>query len=301
MRRPDAAARTLRAPAAGGSIIELLHAGCARLERAGVPDGRRDAEWLLAAALGTSPAALHLDGAVPVPSDARGRFEQWCARRSRREPLQHILGTQPFRSIEVRVDRQVLIPRPETERVVDLCLQVYDAGPIADVGTGSGAIAIALATERPAATVMATDVSAPALALAAESARRAGAGNVSFAAGDLLDPLGAMLATLRLVVCNPPYVRTADIERLEPEVRDWEPLIALDGGADGLAFYRRLAPATARGLCPGAWVVVEIGARQREDVEAVFAATAAFDAPTSIADYRGIERGLAFRRGRACG
>jgi release factor glutamine methyltransferase len=298
---PPDAAQTPRAPAAGGSVLELLRAAGACLERAGVPDGRRDAAWLLAAALRTSPARLHLDGAAPVPVDTRTRFEEWCARRCRREPLQYLLGTQPFRSIEVTVDRRVLIPRPETERVVDLCLQVHEGGPIADVGTGSGALALALAAERPAASVVGTDVSAAALELAAASARRAGAGNVAFRAGDLLDPLGALLPTLRLVVCNPPYVRTADIATLEPEVRDWEPRIALDGGPDGLAFYRRLAPATAGGLRPGAWVVVEIGAGQRADVEAVFAATAAFETPVCIADHRGIARGLAFRRGTTHG
>lgn len=297
MRLPDDE-RTAPVPATLGSIIELLRAASTRLGLAGVPDGTRDAEWLLAAVLGTSPALLHLDGAAPVRAEARERFEEWCGRRSRREPLQYILGTQAFRSAEVHVDRRVLIPRPETERVVDLCLQVHEGGPIADVGTGSGAIAIALAAERPGETVVATDVSAPALALAMENARRAGAGNVSFAGGDLLDPLGPMLGVVSLVVCNPPYVRTSDIEDLEPEVRDWEPRVALDGGPEGLSFYRRLAPAAARGLRPGAWLVVEIGAGQRQDVAASFAATAEFDAAVCIADYCGIDRGLAFRRRR---
>jgi release factor glutamine methyltransferase len=288
-------------PATSESILGLLQAGSARLERAGVPGGGRDAEWLLAAALGTSPAQLHLDATAPVPVGTAECFERWCERRCRREPLQYILGSQPFRSIEVRVDRRVLIPRPETERVVDLCLEVYDGGPIADLGTGSGAIAIALAIERPGEVVVATDVSAPALALAAENARRTGAGNVSFAAGDLFDPLAAMLERLRLVVCNPPYVRTADIDTLEPEVRDWEPRIALDGGPDGLGFYRRFAAASARALSPGAWVVVEIGAGQREAVEASFAAMRAFDRARRLSDYRDIERGLAFRRTPAHG
>ena len=304
MRLPDArgVARSLTgstaaAPAVSAcSIIELLRAGSTRCERAGVPDARRDAAWLLAAVLGTSPARLHLDGAAPVGAEARDRFEAWCERRCRREPLQYILGTQAFRSAEVRVDPRVLIPRPETERVVDLCLQVHEGGPIADVGTGSGAIAIALAAERPEEAVVATDVSAPALALAAENARRAGAANISFGAGDLLAPLGPMLETLRLVVCNPPYVRTGDLETLEPEVRDWEPRLALDGGPDGLSFYRRLAPEAARGLRQGAWLVLEIGAGQRRDVEALFAATAAFDSVAGVADYRGIDRGVAFRR-----
>jgi release factor glutamine methyltransferase len=233
-----------------------------------------------------------------VPAAARSLFDEWCARRCAREPLQYILGVQPFRTGEVRVDPRVLIPRAETEQLVDLCLDVHAGGLLIDVGTGSGAIAIALALERPGERIVATDVSRDALALAGDNATRAGAAGVSFVCGDLFDPLGPVLAAAGLVVCNPPYVSTPAFETLEPEVREWEPRIALDGGPDGLSFYRRLAPAAER-LRPGAWLVVEIGAGQRAAVEGLFAATDGFDAVVCMPDLRGIDRGLAFRRRRA--
>lgn len=278
-------------------VTELLRTGVARLRAAGVPDADRDAEWLLGEALGINRSQLHLDGAACVPVAVRRRFGEWCARRAHREPLQYILGTQPFWSCDLRVNRHVLIPRPETERVVELCLSLHQGGPIADIGTGSGAIAIAMAIARPGEAVMATDASPSALSVARRNARAAGISNVSFVCGDLLEPLLPTVATCTLVVCNPPYIATEELQRLAPEVRDWEPRVALDGGPDGLEFYRRLAPAAASAMQPGAWMVMEIGADQRAAVETFFAGTAAFDKSVVNRDYRGIDRVLGFRRG----
>jgi release factor glutamine methyltransferase len=307
---PLAAAAVLRrsaraagdAVAGGGAVrvAQVLRTGAATLRAGGVPDAERDAEWLLGAALGLGRAALHLAAGERVAPAARRRFAAWCARRARREPLQYVLGRQPFRGVDVRVDRRVLIPRPETERLVEHCLALAAPGIAVDLGTGSGAIAIALAVERPQAAVWATDVSAAALAVARDNARRAGAA-VRLVRGDLLAPVADRLGEVGLVVCNPPYVTTAELETLAPEVRDWEPRLALDGGPDGLAVYRRLAR-EACGLRPGAWIVVELGAGQRGAVERLFAATGAFGAPAIIHDYAGIERGLALRRrGTAAG
>ena len=277
-------------------VADLLRSGTASLGAAGVPDPERDAEWFLGAALGLDRGRLHL-AAGDVVSVAELRcFESWCARRRRREPLQYILGSQPFRTCSLQVDSRVLIPRPETERVVDLCLSVHRSGPMVDLGTGSGAIAISLGLERPGEDVFATDISAPALSLAEENARRAGASRVFFMQGDLFEPLGARASDCSLVVCNPPYVATGELGTLAPEVRDWEPRVALDGGPDGLDFYRRLAPAAARAMSLGAWIVVEIGAGQRPGVEALFAATLAFAESVAIRDLSGIDRGLGFRR-----
>jgi release factor glutamine methyltransferase len=264
-----------------------------------VPGARRDAEWLLAAILGVGRAELHLDARDPVTGEVADRFLAWCRRRATREPLQYILGSQLFRSLDLAVDRRVLIPRPETERIVDLCLSVYEGGTIVDVGTGSGAIALALALERRGERVVATDVSPAALEVATENARAVGARAVAFACGDLLRGLGGVLAGCSLVVCNPPYVASAAIDGLEPEVRDWEPRLALDGGPDGLDVFRRLAPEAALALKPGTWVVVEMGAGQQAAIEQAFAATRAFERPIVMPDYAGIARGLAFRRGGA--
>jgi release factor glutamine methyltransferase len=277
-------------------VADLLRSGADSLRSAGVPDPELDAEWLLGAALGLDRGRLQL-AAREVISPARQLcFDSWCERRRRREPLQYILESQPFRDCSLRVDRRVLIPRPETERVVDLCLSVHRGGPIADIGTGSGAIAIALALERRDEKVCGTDISAPALSLARENARSAGVSRVSFVQGDLFEPLGAKASECSLVVCNPPYVRTDELETLAPEVRDWEPRIALDGGLDGLDFYRRLAPAAAGAMGRDAWIVVELGAGQRAAVEALFAATRAFAELVTIRDHSGIERGLGLRR-----
>jgi release factor glutamine methyltransferase len=277
------------------SIGQLRRQAARRLAAAGVPDAACDADWLLAAALGTERGRLQMDAAVAVPAPMATRFEDWLARRCRREPLQYILGSQPFRDLDLIVDRRTLIPRPETERVVDLCLETHAGGPIIDVGTGSGAIAIALAVERPGARVVATDVSLSALALARENAARAGV-RVGFVCGDLLDPVAPLVRRSGLVVCNPPYVARGDFATLAPEVRDWEPRGALDGGLDGLDYYRRLGPTAARLLGPGAWIVLEIGAGQRAPIEDLFGATGAFDAVVCVRDHAEIERGLGFRR-----
>ncbi len=273
----------------------LLRWGAARLAAAGVPAAARDAGWLLAALLGTSRGRLHLDAAAPVDATVRHRFERWVERRSRREPVQYIVGSQPFRSVDLAVDRRVLIPRPETEQVVDLCLTLHRGGPVLDVGTGSGAMAIAIGVERAGTEVVATDISMSALALARMNAVRAGAA-VSFVCGDLLEPVAPLLGRCDLVVCNPPYVASGDVEGLEPEVRDWEPRAALDGGADGLAYYRRLAVTAARRIRPGAWVVLEVGMRQRAPVEACFVDTGGFDPALVKRDHAGIERVLGLRR-----
>lgn len=280
-------------------VAELLRAGAAQLQAAGVADPHREVDWLLGDALGVGRGQLHLDSAAAVVLPAQHRFRDWCARRAQREPLQYILGTQPFWTCQLRVDPRVLIPRQETERIVEFCLTLHRGGAIADIGTGSGAIAIALALERPGERVIATDVSAQALQVARENAHANGVQRISWVCGDLLEPLSLSLGACALIVCNPPYVATGELQRLAPEVRDWEPRVALDGGADGLDYYRRMAPSAARAMRPGAWIVVEIGAGQRAAVESLFAGTRAFDAAVPMRDYGGIERGIGFRRGHS--
>lgn len=280
-------------------VKDVLREGAGVLTAAGVPEPERDAEWLLGAALGLRRGRLPLAARDPVATARRLCFESWCARRARREPLQYVLGTQPFRSCTLRVDERVLIPRPETERVVEFALGFHDGhGAIADVGTGSGAIAVSLALERPRVAVYATDISPEALALARENAARAGVTNLHFSEGDLLSALGSRAGECSLVVCNPPYVATGDFEALEPEVRDWEPRTALDGGPDGLAFYRRLSVEAAARMAPDAWIVLELGADQRGPVEDAFASTGAFARPRIALDYSGIERAVAFKKTR---
>jgi release factor glutamine methyltransferase len=207
---------------------EVLVEAAAELERAGVPSPRVDAEWLLADALGVTRTALYADGAAPLPEDAEQRFRAALARRARREPLAHILGEWGFRRLALRVDSRALIPRPETEVLVERCLALLGGIPeprVLDIGAGSGAIALAIADEHPGARVVATEASPGALALAEENRRRVvGGERVELVEGDLF---GGVTGPFDLVVSNPPYVDPAVLPSLEPEVRLYEPREAL--------------------------------------------------------------------------
>jgi len=229
------------------TLKEWLRKGEAHLLAGPHPErARRDAETLLLATIRRERAALlarwseKLDG-----EEARGYLEL-IERRLSGEPIQYILGEQEFYGLRFRVTRDVLIPRPETEHLVEKAIALaarYAAPRIVDVGTGSGAIAVTLAHELPRATVTAIDLSAPALAIAQENARRNEV-DVRFLRGDLLAPVAE--AGFDIVVSNPPYVASGDRTTLAVEVREYEPALALFAGDDGLDVYRRLIPAAFR-------------------------------------------------------
>jgi release factor glutamine methyltransferase len=229
------------------------------LSAAGCETPRLDAEVLLAAAMGVDRAVLIADpGRGLEPAQARA-FQDFARRRTQREPVAYILGRKGFRRIELEVDPRVLIPRPETEHVVEAALGLPSGARVVDVGTGSGAIALALADERPDLRIVATDSSADALAVARANAARLGV-EVEFLQGDLLDPV---TGEIDAVVSNPPYVRVG--EGLPPEITRYEPAEALYAGPDGLDVYRRLAPA-----CAGVpFVAFEIAGWQAEAVGAL--------------------------------
>jgi release factor glutamine methyltransferase len=236
------------------------------LDRHGVPTPSVDAEWLLADVLGLSRSALQLERRRRLTAEEQARFDALVERRAGREPLAYVLGEWGFRNLTVKVDPRALIPRPETEIVVERCLALLDgtARPqVLDVGAGSGAIALAIAEEHPGAVVTAFEVSPGALALARENFDRAGVnGRVRLLAGDLVEGFGDH--RYDLVVSNPPYVTPAEIATLEPEVREWEPRLALVGVGKTEAVARN-----ARGaLRAGGHLVLEIAAgRGRESIE----------------------------------
>jgi release factor glutamine methyltransferase len=207
---------------------EVLVEGAAELERAGVPSPRVDAEWLLADALGVTRTALYADGTTSLSEDAQRKFRAALERRVRREPLAYILGEWGFRRLTLRVDSRALIPRPETEVLVERCLALLTgiAEPrVLDIGAGSGAIALAIADEHSGALVVATDASPGALALAEENRERIAAGErVELVEGDLF---GDVKGPFDLVVSNPPYVDPDQFPSLQPEVRLYEPREAL--------------------------------------------------------------------------
>jgi len=224
-----------------GSVREALGGAVDALVAAGVDSPRLDAELLLAEATGWDRARLAAEPEAGVPADAARRFGGMVRRRLRREPVAYILGRKGFRSIELQVDRRVLVPRPETELLVELALELRPRR-VLDMGTGSGAIALAIADEMPGCELVATDTSSAALEVARGNAERLGlSGRVAF--------IEAMLpgdyAEIDLIVANLPYVAESDWGSLEPEVTRWEPREALLAGADGLDVLRAAIPVAA--------------------------------------------------------
>lgn len=279
------------------TIAEALRKASQRLAGAGVGTPGLDADLLLRHVLGWDQARLVASADESVPLDSATRFEALVARRSQRVPLQHLTGAQAFWRHEFRVTPDVLIPRPETEAVVEQALARLRGTPrprVVDVGTGSGCIALSLAAELPCAEVHATDVSAAALAVARENARRLDLGDrVRFHEGDLLRPV-AMLA-FDLVASNPPYVDPASRASLQPEVRDHEPGLALFPPGEPLSVYRRLAPEALEALRPGGWLVVEVGVDQARRVAEILAA-GGLAIEQVVEDLQGIPRTLVARR-----
>ncbi|MFI4935860.1 MAG: peptide chain release factor N(5)-glutamine methyltransferase [Caulobacterales bacterium] len=255
-------------------MVSAWTAATRRLAAAGVDSPAIDARLLLEAAAEVARAEILADPHRPLAPETAERLATLVERRAGREPVSHILGKRGFWTIMLRVSGDVLTPRPDTETLVEVVLGRFapdQAFSLLDLGVGSGAILLAILAERPNAAGLGVDASPAALAVAQENAAilgltdRAALQHGDWAAG-LAD------ASFDVVVANPPYIASAEIETLEPEVRDFEPRLALDGGADGLDAYRILAPEMLRALKPGGLFAVEIGAGQREAVLALFRA-----------------------------
>jgi release factor glutamine methyltransferase len=244
------------------TVSEAIREGTAQLEQAGVESPRVDAELLLAHVLGTTRSAVRADGRRELEETELVELERLLARRERREPLAYVLGEWGFRRLTLGVDSRVLVPRPETEIVVERALAriaALERPRVLDVGTGSGAIALALADEHPGARVTGIDASVDALAVARENAARTGL-EVQLVEGDLF--AGLPEGPWDLVVSNPPYVLPSEIDSLAPEVRDWEPRAALvgEGATEAIARDAR------RVLRPGGVLVLEVAHGSAERV-----------------------------------
>jgi len=288
------------------SIGELARQGTVRLLRAGIEQAGLETGWLLEHALRRPTLELRLNDAQMVEGEGLRRAEALLARRANREPLQYLLGTQEFCGLEFEVEPGVLIPRPETEGLVEAAFRCAGIQPaagrrpiVADVGTGSGCIAVSLAHRLPLAVLYATDCSVEALRVARRNAERHGvAGQVTFAEGDLLKPLEAcgLSGRVDLVVSNPPYVAERDWNALQPEVRLFEPRIALAGGDDGLAIYRRLVQEAAGLLSTAGWLIMEVGQGQVESVRMLLDATKQYGIVDVRPDQAGIDRVVCARK-----
>jgi release factor glutamine methyltransferase len=254
------------------TLVQAWTRAKARLEAAGIEGPVIDARLLVEAASGAARADIIGDPHRMLSPDQAQTLEDYLQRRERREPVSHILGRKGFWKIMLSVNGQVLTPRPDTETVVERALSAFPDGSafsMLDLGVGSGAILLAILAERPAAKGLGVDVSEEALAVARENAANLGlASRVVLLRGDWTRGLGD--AGFDLVVSNPPYIPSGDIEGLEPEVSRHEPRLALDGGTDGLDAYRLLAPEILRVLKPGGRFFVEIGYDQSQAVGALF-------------------------------
>jgi release factor glutamine methyltransferase len=267
------------------SVQSLLHVGRGLLREAGLPHFQRDALLLLAFTLKKEKEFVLTHPEHEVSAQHSARFKDLVLARQRRAPIQYLCGVQEFWGREFLVDPSVLIPRPETELIIEKALEYREtmkrlAGPeavrVADIGTGSGCLAITLALEWPGSRVFAVDCSVAALQTARRNARRlCTARRVRFFEGDAVQPLREKMpaAAFHLVVSNPPYVALKDREILDPQVRDYEPAEALFSGSDGLHFIRRLIPQVAGILVPGGLFLMEIGFGQEKEVRGLFSET----------------------------
>jgi release factor glutamine methyltransferase len=269
----------------GERISELLREAALRLGAAGVETPAREARLLMLHALGLQRGA-YLDPQMDVEPT---RFRALVARRAGREPMALITGTQGFWTLELAVSGDTLVPRADSETLIEAAVaRRTDVRQILDLGTGTGALLLAALAEFPAAFGVGVDISPRAAAMAAGNAQRNGlAGRAAFIAGDWAS---AIAGRFDLVLCNPPYIESADIAGLMPEVARFEPARALDGGADGLAAYRALIPPLPRLLAPGGAAVFELGAGQGRAVAEL--AAAAGLAAALRADLAGIERAI---------
>jgi release factor glutamine methyltransferase len=254
----------------------------------GIDNARLEAEWLLCAATGLDRVGLYLNFEKPLSDEELAGYRAMVTRRGRREPLQHILGSQEFCGMEFEVTPDVLIPRHDTETLVHEALtRIPGADTVLDIGTGSGCIAVSLAKRLLKAAVTAIDISGTALTVARRNAEKNGV-SIEFLQGSLCEPVAGR--SFDLIVSNPPYIASRDIELLEPEVRDFDPRGALDGGTDGLDIYRALIPSALSCMGPGGWLLVEIGAGQDRDVKHLFRTAGGFDEPITASDPAGIIR-----------
>lgn len=271
------------------------------LRREGISEPLKEAEMIIVSCLGISRLELYRDD-PEIDESAQSRIGTYYQRRSAREPLQYIFGYAYFYGLRISVGPGVLIPRPETEVLVEEAIatvkkiETQTSRPrILDLCTGSGCIAVALAREFPAAEVFGTDISEAAIRFAAENARSNGVVNARFIKGpffelfenDLLS--GIPHAAFDLIVSNPPYVSTDEIRDLQPEIRDWEPRGALDGGKDGLDYYRKIIPESKRYLKGDGFLMFEIGAGQAEYVRGISEA-AGYGHSVVKMDYSGVGR-----------
>jgi release factor glutamine methyltransferase len=283
-------------------VLKLLRWTTAYFENKGVEAPRAGAELLLSHCLGLRRLDLYLRYDQPLTTEELAAFKALIQRRTRGEPVAYIIGERAFWTLDLKVNLQVLIPRPETERLVEIALAALKAlnqprPRVLDLGTGSGAIALALATEIPQGYFLALDCSWGALQAARENQRgNAIAARIDYMAADWCTAINPHKGGFDLIVSNPPYIKAGEIDTLQTEVSRFEPRLALDGGPDGLDCLRLIIDQTADQLIPGGTLIMEIGADQGNAVKDLAAAHEGFEFIEIHKDYAGLDRVVEIRR-----
>jgi len=285
------------------TILGVIQWAAAYLKERGIESPRSAAEILLAHALQTDRVQLYVHHDKPLEKAELAVFKELIRRRVRREPVAYILGRKGFWTLDLAVGPEVLIPRPETERLVEAALAVLVKVPegrcarVLDLGTGSGAVVLALAAEAGRHRYFASDLSTAAVATARRNARAAGVGGrVEFFAADWFSAIKRRCEPFDVIVSNPPYVTRSALTELQPEIVRHEPHLALDGGPDGLNSYRAIIGAAGSHLAPGGALLLEIGSDQREAVLRIAAQAGGYDDARCVADYAGRDRVVALRK-----
>jgi len=279
------------------TVFEILNWSTDFLRDHRIENPRLNAELILAHSLHLNREKVYIHLQRPLNEKEKEELERLIRRRISGEPLQYILGNQEFWSIDFKVDPRVLIPRPETELLVEQAFLIlsetyFQRRPyVLEIGTGSGALAISLAKEVKDIVLVASDISRDALILAKENAKSAGVlDQIEFVNGDLFGPVRLFSETFDLILSNPPYITRSEIKKLAKEVKDYEPIVALDGGEDGLNFYRRISSQAHSYLRKGGWLLLEVGQGQGRKVTEMIEQGGHFNVPKLIKDFSGIER-----------
>ena len=279
------------------SVVDLLDWTAGYFQQHGIPNPRLDAEVLLGHLLKKSRLQLYLHFEMPVFQEHLTPFRELIKKRITHTPVSYLTNHKEFMSLDFYVDERVLIPRPETEQLVETILtaETENFQRLLELGTGSGVIATSLAVQRPEWEIVATDISEPALAVARKNAEtHACTTRIKFLSGDLFEPVETICenggAPFDWIVCNPPYIKNTERDTLRPDVRDHEPEIALFAGDDGLDVMRRLIAEAPKYLAPSGKLILEIGATQANTVRTLLAAESAYATYELFEDYAGKER-----------
>ncbi|MCK5554067.1 MAG: peptide chain release factor N(5)-glutamine methyltransferase [Deltaproteobacteria bacterium] len=289
------------------TISGAFNWGSRLLKEGGIESPRVDAELLLRKALKMDRVELYLSHHRAVTQQQCAHYKSLIHKRIRGEPIQYILGRREFWSLDLKMTSKVFIPRPETELVVEEALKIFREARsptlrFMEIGTGSGAIAIALAKEMEGCFILAEDVSWEAIVLAKENAEIHGvSGNIRFLVGDLFSALKEAKFPFDLIVSNPPYIPSSNIGTLPREIAEFEPRIALDGGPDGLQFIRKIVMGVRAFLKDGGWLILELGQRQGDAIAEMIRDAGFFESPSIAKDHSGADRVVRARKGLSGG